>query len=232
MPHSTSDLESLTSGATGLHPQPAAERVAGVIREQIVDGQLAPGVRLTEAIVADLLGVSRNTVREALAMLVSERLCERKANRGVFVVVPTADKVRDLYAYRMLTESAAIVWGSGHTPDALGALRGAVGDARAAALAGDWFAVATANQRFHRGVAGLSGSKAFARYFGVALAEMRLAFASAGDPRWQGGYVERNAEVLALLEEGRRDEAAAALRVYLADARDDLLGRLAIGPEG
>jgi DNA-binding GntR family transcriptional regulator len=227
MPHSASELDSLTGEAVDLQVPSAAERVAGVLREQIVDGQLAPGVRLTEAVVAELLGVSRNTVREALAMLVSERLCERKANRGVFVVVPTLDKVRDLYAYRMLTESAAIVWGAGHSPEALEVLRAAVADARAAAAGQDWFAVSTANQRFHRGLAALSGSTAFARYFAVAVAEMRLAFASAGDPEWQRVYVERNAEVLALLEDGRRDEAASALRAYLAEARDDLLERLA-----
>lgn len=225
-PHS-SPLESLAHEAAVLEQVSAAERVAGVIREQIVDGQLAAGVRLTEEVVAGLLHVSRNTVREALTMLVAERLCVRRANRGVFVVVPTADTVRDLYAHRMLTESAALVWGTAHTPAALAALRAAVTDARGAAAAADWNAVASANQRFHRGVAALSGSVVFARHFAVALAEMRLAFAAVGDPGWQRVYVERNARVLALLEAGRRDEAASELRGYLADARDELLVLLA-----
>lgn len=223
-----SPLDSLAGDAPTVREDTAAERVASVIREQIVDGQLAPGVRLTEEVVGSLLNVSRNTVREALAMLVAQRLCERKTNRGVFVVVPTAAMSRDLFAYRMLAESAAILWGTGYTPDALAALRGAVAAGRAARdrAAPDWFAVATANQQFHRAIAALSGSPAFERHFASALAEMRLVFCAAGSPEWQAAYVDGNARVAELLEAGRREEAAAALRSYLAAGRDDVLRRL------
>src|SRR5688500_8822772 len=74
-------------------PPSAAERVAEVLSEQIVQGQLRSGTRLTEESIATALGVSRNTVREAFALLTSERIVVREPNRGVFVASPGPDDV-------------------------------------------------------------------------------------------------------------------------------------------
>ncbi len=41
-------------------------QAADVLREQILSGRFAPGLRLVEAALADQLGVSRGTVRAAL----------------------------------------------------------------------------------------------------------------------------------------------------------------------
>ena len=58
-----------------LHPPNAAgqqyaqiwETIAAHVRDQILSGELAAGVRLVEKDVADRFGVSRGPVREALA---------------------------------------------------------------------------------------------------------------------------------------------------------------------
>ena len=62
-----------------------ADRVAAELRLQLAEGLLLPGARLTESTIAEDLGVSRNTVREAFAELAAERLVVRHPNRGVFV---------------------------------------------------------------------------------------------------------------------------------------------------
>ena len=51
-----------------------ADRVAAELRLQLAEGLLLPGARLTESTIAEELGVSRNTVREAFAELAAERL--------------------------------------------------------------------------------------------------------------------------------------------------------------
>ena len=51
--------------------RPAAlrDQVVGNLRNAIINGQLAPGARLVERQMCDLLGVSRTLVREALRTL-------------------------------------------------------------------------------------------------------------------------------------------------------------------
>src|ERR1700712_6092179 len=51
----------------------------------VLDGELASGAKLTEATLADQLGVSRGPVREAFRMLEEAGLVRTEKNRGVFV---------------------------------------------------------------------------------------------------------------------------------------------------
>src|SRR5439155_1032253 len=51
-----------------------AERVATVVRDRIVTGALPPGTPLRETALATELGVSRNTLREGLRLLVAQGL--------------------------------------------------------------------------------------------------------------------------------------------------------------
>lgn len=61
-------------------------RIADAIRAQILDGTLATGDRLpTEAQLVDEYDVARNTVRDALALLVNEGLIVSQRPRGYFV---------------------------------------------------------------------------------------------------------------------------------------------------
>ncbi len=58
-------------------------------RERILDGRLPPGARLpTELELAQEHEISRDTVRQALALLVSEGLLKRVQGRGTFVRQP------------------------------------------------------------------------------------------------------------------------------------------------
>ena len=65
---------------------PLYVEIAGLLRQQIVSGERAPGERLpTLAELRDGLGVSRVTVRQAMDVLESEGLIDRSAGRGTFV---------------------------------------------------------------------------------------------------------------------------------------------------
>ena len=83
-----------------------AERVADAVREEVVEGRLLPGARLPEQRLCTALGVSRNTVREAMSQLVAERVLMREPHRGVFVARPDREAVRDVYRARRLIEPA------------------------------------------------------------------------------------------------------------------------------
>ncbi|WP_052068083.1 GntR family transcriptional regulator [Rhodococcoides fascians] len=84
------------------------DRVADVIRQAIVRGDLAPGRRLTERELGELTGVSRTSLREALRSLQSEGLVERTGTRGLQVAVLTPAIVGELYDVRLPLEVAAV----------------------------------------------------------------------------------------------------------------------------
>lgn len=62
------------------------QRIAGTLRAQILGGASRPGDRLdTEPVLARRLGVSRSTLRSAIALLEQEGHVERKHGAGTFV---------------------------------------------------------------------------------------------------------------------------------------------------
>ncbi len=91
-----------------------ANLVQTEIERMILDGELGSGAKLTEATLADQLGVSRGPVREAFRMLEEAGLVRTEKNRGVFVRdVPIEEAleifevraVMDLYVGRKLAET-------------------------------------------------------------------------------------------------------------------------------
>lgn len=97
-----------------LQQHSLANLVQGEIERMILDGTLSSGAKLTEATLADQIGVSRGPVREAFRMLEEAGLVRTEKNRGVFVRdVPIEEAleifevraVMDLYVGRKLAGS-------------------------------------------------------------------------------------------------------------------------------
>ena len=201
-----------------------AERVADAVREEVVEGRLRPGARLPEQALCTALGVSRNTVREALSQLVAERVLVREANRGVFVAEPDRAAVRDVYRARRLVEPAAVRHGEAFGPAAVAAVRAAVDEGMAAAEAAGWTGVASANQHFHRALVALAGSARLDQQMALLLAEMRLVFhRMTGVREFHEPYLARNDAICTMLEDGDREAAAVAVTEYLDAAERQLL---------
>ncbi|MEW5630613.1 GntR family transcriptional regulator [Streptomyces hydrogenans] len=195
-----------------------AERVADILRTRIAEGFFPPGTRLSEESIGGALGVSRNTLREAFRLLTHERLLVHELNRGVFVRVLAVDDVEDIYRTRRLVE-CAVVRGLGDPPFPLGGLAAAVAEGEAAARAGDWRAVSTANIHFHRELVALAGSARTDELMRSVLAELRLAFHVVDDPRTlHEPYLVRNKEILEALRAGERAAAEGLLARYLDDS--------------
>lgn len=191
-----------------------ADRVADELRLQLAEGILLPGARLTESTIAEDLGVSRNTVREAFAELASERLVVRHPNRGVFVASLGAGDIHDVYTVRRVLEVSAIRGGG--SPEAVAAVRAAVEEGKLAAAANDDEGLGSANQHFHGAIVALAGSRRLNTIMSQVLAEMRLFFHKATvDAQFYSGYLKDNEEICAALEAGELDRAATLLQAYL-----------------
>jgi DNA-binding GntR family transcriptional regulator len=219
-----SDLAGLSGARTLLDRTSTVSRLADALRARIIEGALRPGIQLPEHAVADLLGVSRNTLREAFRLLAHEGLVVHEPHRGVFVRTLDADDVRDLYATRRLVECAAVRTGGRSAAD----IRAAVDAAEAAVADGRWSDVGTADLRFHSAIVALAGSRRLNDLMDRVMAELRLVFHVMDDPRrFHEPYVRRNAEIATLVERGRTAEAADALAGYLDDAESQLLAGVA-----
>ena len=75
----TADVISIPRAA--LH-----EQVAMRLRQMLVEGRIAPGAKLNERELAEILQVSRTPLREAIKMLAAEGLVELLPNRGAVAV--------------------------------------------------------------------------------------------------------------------------------------------------
>ena len=84
--------------------QPLSRTVADWLAQRIISGEAAPGERLTEPRIAELAGVSRSPVREALRILAGEGLVEITPRHGARVTHVGVRDAQELYACRLLLE--------------------------------------------------------------------------------------------------------------------------------
>ena len=84
-----------------------AEFVHAILGGAILAGKFSGGERVREEEVAELLGVSRTPVREALRRLQAQGLLEPRAGRGLCVVALGPQQVLELYEMREVLEGAA-----------------------------------------------------------------------------------------------------------------------------
>jgi DNA-binding GntR family transcriptional regulator len=77
------------------------------LRAEIVSGQIPPGVKLSEARLAERFGVSRMPVRDALKELESAGFVTIEQRRGTFVRGMSRSEILDLYEVREAVEGMA-----------------------------------------------------------------------------------------------------------------------------
>ena len=84
------------------------EEIARVLREQIVEGAMAPGTHLSERDVGARLGVSRTPLREVLRLLAGEKLVEVLPRRGARVAPLDAAVVEEVFPVMACLERLAV----------------------------------------------------------------------------------------------------------------------------
>ncbi|MBD8868153.1 GntR family transcriptional regulator [Nocardioides donggukensis] len=205
------------------------DRVVEELRRALFDGELEAGTPLREMAIADSLGISRSTVREALGVLVAEGLAVRLPNRGVQVASPDPASVRDLCRARAVLEAAGVRGWPAADEQQRDAVRRALVDYTAAVH--DGASYQTLNERhlaIHLSLVGLLGSPRLVATAETLSAELRLALA-------QIDRIRRNAHdqagshthLLRLLERGDVEAAAAEIGHHLEDAEVAILAALA-----
>ncbi|MFD0365245.1 GntR family transcriptional regulator [Nocardia sp. GCM10030253] len=86
---------------------PLSERVYHSLRRDFATGAIVPTERLGEERLAEIYGVSRTPVREALARLQADGLVERHAD-GLYPYRPRIEELDNLYELRTVLETRGI----------------------------------------------------------------------------------------------------------------------------
>jgi GntR family transcriptional regulator of gluconate operon len=197
-----------------------------LLREQIVDGSLAPGSRLVESALAEALEVSRGTIRDALKDLETEGLIENRPRRGTYVVELGPADVREIYdlraaiemrAVRLIVEQSA----PGARPPELVQILERI---QTAVRAGDARRAMDLDLAFHTTLYRLSGNRRLLAVFLRLLPMIRLVLRSRHQLYPTLDDVPREHEpVLAAIASGSTEAAEAAINEHLAYARDLLI---------
>jgi DNA-binding GntR family transcriptional regulator len=85
----------------------AAERVASQLRSEILQGDVAPGSRLSQHSIAERFGVSRIPVRDALQILAGDGLVRPMSNATATVTGMSVAELQELYELREAVEPLA-----------------------------------------------------------------------------------------------------------------------------
>ncbi|WP_344324629.1 GntR family transcriptional regulator, partial [Kitasatospora putterlickiae] len=82
--------------------------IARALRDDLLDGVLEPGARLTEEALSARFRCGRHSVRAGLRTLVAEGLLEHQRNKGIVVPAVTAERIDDMCSYRSILELGAL----------------------------------------------------------------------------------------------------------------------------
>ncbi|MBS1675854.1 MAG: GntR family transcriptional regulator [Actinobacteria bacterium] len=224
----TPEVELAARDDLRLQRASTAERAADVLRRLILRGELQPGSPVREAKLAGTLGISPNTMREALRILGSEGLLVQGRHRVATVVRLEPADVDEIFAVRRALELAAVdeLAGSDRTPD-LAQMEAAISRFRTFGESDEWLRVIDADRQFHTAVVALAGNGRLDTLYANCDAEIRLCLGITTRLHIDVEELARQHEaLLGLLRDGELLRLRADLARTLDEARDRVIAVL------
>ena len=217
----TADIISIPRAA--LH-----EQVAQRLRQMLVEGRIAPGAKLNERELSELLNVSRTPLREAIKMLAAEGLVELLPNRGAIAVSLTeADVLNTFEVMAGLEGMAGELAAQRITQPELAEIQAMQYEMMAAYTRRDLSSYYAVNARIHGAISAAAKNPVLATVYQQVNARLQaLRFRSNQDgEKWKRAVKEHEKMIEALVA---RDGAAmrATLELHLRNKRDVVLEQL------
>jgi DNA-binding GntR family transcriptional regulator len=195
-------------------------RVYQQLHERIVNGELAPGTRLTENNLATTFGISRTPVREALRRLEQDGLVERAA-RGMRVKRRSPQEVLEVYEVRIILEEAAARAAAQNGTELDLARLQQVHQVLVSSTPDDLDRLMTGNRRFHEQVWSMSHNAALIDLLNRvnALIQSYRGTTQIHQDRWTTA-LDEHTELLRAIESRDPARAGEAARRHMSLARD------------
>ena len=207
-----------------------AQQAYEQILELILSGEAEPGEMLTERRLAETLDMSRTPIRDALLMLESEGLLKRHGSRGLQVKQMRIEDYMEVLQIRLILEPEAARLAAGHVPaETLADLRKQLQDLLDGAEAGtvrpDRETVRSVDDGLHGAIANMAGNAHLAQII-HSLRRQTQIFDLRSIPERLTSTCQEHLALIDLLEQGKSNEAAEAMREHLDHVRDSIIRRL------
>lgn len=147
------------------------QQVADGLTAMILNGELKPGERLRESILAENFQLSRNTLRQAVRVVEAGGLIRHRANYGAIVWDPSDSEIMDVYNARYYLETTAARSISNST--SMAEIHAAMKEFRAVLRSGDPNKIVEKDFAIHSAVVGLLGSKKLTAFYQQLVTELR-----------------------------------------------------------
>lgn len=187
------------------------------LRDEILAGRLRPGHSLSEADVAQRLGVSRTPVREAIIRLENEGLLSVRPQVGTSVAPIDVDAVADGQFVREAIECHTVALAA-QAPSAtdVRALRALLRAQEKAAVRGDHAGFVPLDDRLHQHFAAMAGRPRVWRTIEGVKAQLdRVRFLSLEDPAWLATIHGQHEDIVERVLARDGDGAASAMSAHL-----------------
>jgi DNA-binding GntR family transcriptional regulator len=195
-------------------PLSRTDAVLETVKHGILTGEYKPGQALVETELAELLGVSKTPVREALKTLAGSGLVEMLPYKGAAVREVDRDLARAVYDMRLLLEPVA----AGRSTLAGVSLAAAHAALAAADAAGDAADRSLANRAFHRTLYAGCGNALLIKTLDELRDQTALVSSVAWSSRpwsWEQEALEHR-EILAAAEAGDAELVRALTRAHIS----------------
>ncbi|MDE2371538.1 MAG: GntR family transcriptional regulator [Burkholderiales bacterium] len=208
------------------------DQVRDAILEEIASGTLAPGERVVQERIAESLGVSRQPVQQALALLLSQGVLRDAPGRRLIVAPLDADYVRQMYDMRAVIEGLAFREAARHGAERAAKQGPALIEAgRRAAASGSVPKMIAADMKFHAFIHELSGNPLVAPTLAPHLTYMQRVMGQVllRDHKPRDVWNEHE-KMLTAIAKGRADEAERLARDHILMAAEFMIAGLAAEP--
>jgi DNA-binding GntR family transcriptional regulator len=205
-------------------PEGAIERAYQQLKQDIMSGVYSPNERLVEAPLTRALGVSRNTLRTALARLEKEGLIVLEQNRGGRVRAFSVEEAHDMLRVREVLEGlAGRLAAVRATPEQRARLRAIVTETEQAVKDDDLMRYSAMNREFHELVIEAASSPQTAEALdALHFPLVKFQFQVTLVPGRKQENVKEHYDLLRAIEAGDADGAESASRLHVQHIRATL----------
>lgn len=204
------------------------QQVYSAIFSEIAEGKLAPGARIIQEQIAQLLGVSRQPVQQALLLLRNQGVLQDAPGRGLIVAPMDLDYVRNMYDIRAIMEGLACAKAAERNADLAKKAGPALIEAgRKAVRSGSVSQMIAADMKFHEFIYQLSENPLIAPAMESNWVQTQRVMGEVlmRDERPRNIW-DQHAEILDAIMAGNSEKAEKLARSHITNAADFMIARL------
>ena len=212
---------------------PLRDVVFQTLRQAILRGKLEPGERLMELHLADMLGVSRTPVREAIRKLELEGLVITIPRRGAVVAQITRTDLEDVLEVRCALEELAVRKACQKmTPEQLTLLKQAASRFEKGIAAGDLMESAQADVDFHEVISDATGNRRLIQILNNIRSQVyRYRLENLKNKASHPDLIREHTSLIEALERHDEEDAARFIRVHIENQRMAIMENLQLPDE-